>query len=113
MTRKKDFIKAGAAYRLSKHILAEMGCILCNSLRLNKEQWLKVQRAISKWYELECAIGFENMVEPNIYGQGILNLFYGSINGSPRTETDKAVLEEIKSMLEKMIKEVEKALNEN
>lgn len=106
MNKKRDYITAGAYYRLAKDLLAEACNHISGSLMLTKAESNKMFDVYNKLTHLETGIGFERKASEDHYGDGITDLFYGCV-GICNTETDKAVSAKMKEILEGYISKLE------
>lgn len=108
--KKRDYITAGAYYRLSKRVLMEACVQISDSLHLQKAQSEKMWKCYNKWHLIETAIGFENKAYKDKVDEDILSLFYGDLRIF--TETDKKVAVKMKEILQSLIDKIEKGEQE-
>lgn len=117
--KKRDYITAGAYYRLSKKVLTKACEQISRSLNLPKVQSRKMYCLYDKWIELETKIGFEfeDMAYKDEIAKGrnisfydycpeLVSLFFGDL--SINSETDKKITDKMKEILRSLLDEIER-----
>ena len=115
--KKRDYITAGAYYRLSKKVLIKACEQISRSLNLPKVQSKKMYNVLEEWCVIEPEIGFEDMAYRDEIAKGrnislydyypeLSSLFFGDL--SINSETDKKITDKMKEILQSLLDEIER-----
>lgn len=104
MKKDRDYITAGAYYRLSKKILADSCFQIEKALNLTAAESDKLFRIYNRWNEIEVNIGFESKAFSDNFDGEVIDLFYGSNSDKAISPTDEQVIEKIKRIISDLIK---------
>ena len=115
--KKRDYITAGAYYRLSKRVLIKACEQISRSLHLPKAESGKMYCLYDKWIDVEAKIGFEDMAYRDEIAKGknisfydycpeLVSLFFGDL--SINSETDKKITDKMKEILQSLLDEIER-----
>ena len=100
--KNRDYITAGAYYRLMKDMLIEANKGIITALHLNKRQQNEFYKVLEKWRMLETKLNLENMAvnDTNFNGRTI-DLFYGTVTDKniSYSDTDKQIMQKINGIL--------------
>ena len=104
MKKERNYITAGAFYRLSKELMLKACDEITHSLHLPKVKSRKMYDVYDKWHAIEVKIGFEDMAFNDKFNGKIIDLFYG--NRDIYSETDKDVAVKMKEILQSLLDEI-------
>ncbi len=113
MKKDRDYITAGAYYRLVKDLIADACTKISSSLKLTKTEREKLFDVQNKFAKLETSIGFENKAFDDEFDGEIRDLFYGYVGAKRYTDTDRDVELKIKEILQDYIDRADVSLNDN
>ena len=111
MKRERDYISAGAYYRLSKVMLCKAEIQISNALSLSSSEIDKMHRVNNNWTRVETKIGFEDYALGDNFDGDALCLFYGAHNIVPRSATDMFILDRMKEILQEMVVQIDEAIS--
>jgi hypothetical protein len=104
----EQYIKAGAYYRLLKHLTVISTTYINNNITQSAkaaDAFIAVHNKIS---QLETKLGFENCLAldcPELRDREFCSVFYGDINVDKSNDVDKAIHNEIINILNELINE--------
>ena len=107
MKKDRDYITAGAYYRLMKDMLIEAIDGISKALNLNKKQQREFCKVWEHWRALDGKLGLENMAanDTNFNGR-VVDIFYGRTirnNDIISSDTDKQILSKANEILMSLI----------
>lgn len=107
MKKDRDYITAGAYYRLMKDMLIEAIDGISKALNLNKKQQREFCKVWEYWRALDGKLGLENMAanDTNFNGR-VVDIFYGRTirnNDIISSDTDKQILSKANEILMSLI----------
>lgn len=111
MKHERDYISAGAYYRLSKVMLCKAETQISNALSLSSSETDKMHRVNNNWTRVETKIGFEDYALGENFDGDALCLFYGAHNIKPRSATDRLVLDKMKEILQEMVVQIDESIS--
>lgn len=113
MKKGRDYITAGAYYRLVKDLIADACTKISSSLKLTKAEREKLFDVQNNFAKLETSIGFENKALDDGFNGEVCDLFYGYVGTKCYTDTEHDVKLKIKKILQDYIDRVDVSLNDN
>lgn len=104
--KNRDYITAGAYYRLMKDMLIEASKGIITALHLNKKQQKEFYKVCECWRALDGELGLERMAINDINCTArTIDIFYGTVidKDISRTDTDKQILSKVNEILMSLI----------